>query len=73
MSSARLPSRRARDVSRALQAEQWELDRVTHGNHLLFVHPSGARMIVSATPSDARAHKRVMCLSRRLVREAMSG
>jgi predicted RNA binding protein YcfA (HicA-like mRNA interferase family) len=70
----RYPSKQVRELVRELAPAGWRCDGVQRGGHVLMVHePSGARMMISASPSDQRVAHRVRQTARRAIREAMGG
>jgi predicted RNA binding protein YcfA (HicA-like mRNA interferase family) len=59
-------------VRRELEDAGWALVRTTGSGHFVYQHPASAeRLVVSNTPSDARAAKEVRCQARRLLRKGL--
>ena len=69
--ATRLP-RSAREIATQLAREGWTFAGKTHGGHLVFEHPSGARTTTSSTPSDRKAHRAVLACARREIRRTQS-
>jgi predicted RNA binding protein YcfA (HicA-like mRNA interferase family) len=73
VSASRL-NKTVRELVRELAHDGWESRGVQHGGHVLLVHaPSGARLVVSTTPSDRRIAHQVRQSARRAIREAREG
>ena len=66
--SARLPHKATREIAAQLAGLGYSLARRTRTGHLVFVHPCGARVVVSGTPSDRRVAVKVLCEARRAIR-----
>lgn len=66
--ATRIPAS-AREIATRLTREGWTFTGRTHGGHLVFEHPSGARTTTSSTPSDWRAQRAVLACARREIRK----
>jgi predicted RNA binding protein YcfA (HicA-like mRNA interferase family) len=61
--------REIRDLIRDAERRGWT-SKLTGGGHYKLTHPSGAFVIMSATPRTNRAYAATLCRIRRIEREA---
>lgn len=59
------PNKEARALWRKLRKQGWAYC-ITNGNHVKFISPKGAPVIMAGSPSDQRALKAVRVQLRRL-------
>jgi len=51
-------------IERLARSQNWTVE-ITRHNHVVYISPTGTRIIASSTPSCRFAHKRLLAMLRR--------